>query len=329
MESKDLLLFALHASQNFGMRVAAHLAVPLSPHEEREFEDGEHKARPLVNVRDRDVYVVQSLYGDASASVNDKLIRLLFFLGTLRDASAARITAVVPYLGYARKDMKTQPRDPVTTRYVAALFEAMGVHRVVTLDVHNLAAFQNAFRCCTEHLDTAALFARHLAEVFRDEPKITVVSPDAGGVKRAEQLRRLLSRLRQSELPLAFMEKTRALGQLTAGRLIGDVADSAVVIVDDLISTGRTLAYAARACRAAGARRVIAAAAHGLFSGDASGVLATEDLERVIVTDTVSPFRLAPELTERKLTILSAATLFADAIRRLHEGGSLVELLDA
>src|SRR5690606_19275225 len=110
------------------------------PHEEREFEDGEHKARPLVNVRDRDVYVLQSLGGDATASVNDKLVRLLFFLGALRDASAAPVTAVVPYLAYARKDVRTQPRDPVLTRYTAALFEAVGIDRIVALEVHNPAA---------------------------------------------------------------------------------------------------------------------------------------------------------------------------------------------
>ena len=141
----ELLLFALGATRPHGDAIARRLGLELSPHEEREFEDGEHKSRPLISVRGRDVYVIHSLYGDREQSANDKLVRLLFFLGALRDASAGRVTAIVPYLAYARKDRKSKPRDPVTTRYVASLFEAVGTDRVVTLDVHNLAAFQNAY----------------------------------------------------------------------------------------------------------------------------------------------------------------------------------------
>src|SRR5690606_21695546 len=174
----NLLLFALNATRALGLRVAERLGVALSPHEEREFEDGEHKARPLVSVRDRDVYVMHSLHGEPGASVNDKLLRLLFFLGAVRDAGAARVTAVLPYLAYGRKDARTKPRDPLTTRYVAALFEAVGVDRVVALEVHNLAAFQNAFRCRTEHLDTAVLFARHFAAALPAATPLAVVSPD-------------------------------------------------------------------------------------------------------------------------------------------------------
>ncbi len=320
-------LFALHGSREFGEKVAAALELALSPHEEREFEDGEHKARPLLSVRGEDVYVIQALYSDRAASVNDKLVRLLFFLGTLRDAGAARVTAVMPYLAYARKDAKTQPRDPVTTRYVAALFEAVGVDRVVTLEVHNLAAFQNAFRARTEHLDTAALFARHFAGLLEDDKEIVVVSPDPGGVKRAERLRRSLGRLCGSELPLAFIEKARAHGRLTTGRLVGDVAGASAIIVDDLISTGRTLAHAAETCRAGGARRVYGAAAHGLFTGDASQVLRGNAFDQLVITDTVPPFRLASSVVQERLVILSVAPLFAAAIRRLHENGSIAELL--
>src|SRR5690606_10337866 len=133
------------------------------------FEDGEHKIRPLTSVRGRDVYVLSSLYGETDRSPDEKLCRLLFFIATLRDNGATRVTAVVPYLAYARKDRRTQSRDPVTTRYVASLFEAVGVDRVVTLDVHNLAAFQNAFRCRTEHLEARMLFVRHLVERFETD----------------------------------------------------------------------------------------------------------------------------------------------------------------
>ena len=156
--TQDPVLFALDATREFGEKVALHLGLPLSPHEEQGFDDGEHKSRSLVNVRGRDVFVVHSLHSDAAQSVNDKLCRLLFFIGALKDASAASVTAVVPYLAYARKDQKSKPRDPVTTRYVARMFEAAGTDRVVTMDVHNLAAFQNAFRCPTEHLEANTQF---------------------------------------------------------------------------------------------------------------------------------------------------------------------------
>lgn len=154
-----MLLFAPKASLDLAGRVADALGVQLSASEEREFGGGEHKMRPLVEVCNEDVYVVQSLCGDAEASANDKLCRLLFFVGALKDAGAARVTAVIPYLAYARKDRRTQPRDPVTTRYVAALMEAVGIDRVVTLEIHNEAAFDNAFRRHTVRLEAADVFA--------------------------------------------------------------------------------------------------------------------------------------------------------------------------
>ena len=145
MNHDNIAVFAPKSGREFGERVCSHLGIAPCALEERDFEDGEHKTRPLESVRGKDVFVIQSLYGDAGQSVNDKLCRLLFFLGALRDASAERVTAVVPYLCYARKDRRSKSRDPVTTRYFAELFEAMGIDRLVTLDVHNLAAFQNEF----------------------------------------------------------------------------------------------------------------------------------------------------------------------------------------
>ena len=321
------LLFALHPSRSFGEGVARQLGISLSACEERDFEDGEHKSRPLANVRNRDVYVVQSLYADTQQSVNDKLVRLLFLIGALRDASAARVTAVVPYLAYARKDAKTQTRDPVTTRYVAQLFEAAGTDRVVTMDVHNLAAFQNAFRCRTDHLEATGLFVAHFASLLKQQPRITVVSPDIGGMKRAERFRQALGRALNRELNVSFLEKARAKGVMHAGRLIGEVAGPAI-IVDDLISTGGTLLHAAAACRASGAEKVYAAASHGIFVGAANRLLSGTELDQVVVTDSIPPFRLDQDLVRNNLTVLSAVPLFAEAIRRIHAGGSLVELLE-
>ena len=325
MSGSDLALFALDASHAFGKRLAEGLGLSLGRHEERDFEDGEHKARPLENVRGRDVFAVQSLYGEPGQSVNDKLLRLLFFIGALKDASAARVTAVVPYLGYARKDRKTKTRDPVTTRYVAALFEAVGTDRVVTIDVHNLAAFQNAFRCRTDHLEANGIFVRHLKPAIDGEA--AVVSPDAGGVKRADRFRRAFARATGKEVGAAFMEKYRSRGVVSGGTFVGDVEGRTAIVIDDLISSGTTMARAARACRENGATAVYAVATHGIFVGDAAGVVADPVFTGIVVTNTIPPFRLPADLAEKALTVLDAAPLFAEAIGRIHAGGSLVGLM--
>ncbi|MDH5263527.1 MAG: ribose-phosphate pyrophosphokinase [Betaproteobacteria bacterium] len=319
------LVFALQASHAFGAAVAAEAGIVLGAHEERDFPDGEHKARPLESVRERDVYVIQSLHADASRSANDKLLRLLFFIGALRDASAARVTAVVPYLAYARKDQKSKSRDPVTTRYVASFFEAVGTHCVVTLDVHNLAAFQNAFRCRAENLEAAGLLVAHLAPRLGDA-EAAVVSPDAGGIKRADRFRTLLAAALGRPVGAAFAEKYRSGGVLTGETLVGDVAGKVAVIVDDLVSAGNTVDRAARACQRGGASRVIAVASHGLFAGEANEVLAASPIERIVVTDTIPDFRLVEPGLRARVERVSTAGLFAQAILRLHEGGSIEAL---
>jgi len=325
--SDDLVLFALDASRGYGEAVSATLGLPLAAHEERDFEDGEHKARPLVNVRGRDVFVIHSLYGDARASANDKLLRLLFFVGALKDAAAARVTAVVPYLAYARKDRKTKPRDPVTTRYVAAMFEAVGADCVVTMDVHNLAAFQNAFRCRTEHLEAAKLFVAHFVPSLSTAEAV-VVSPDAGGVKRAERLRTLLAVALGRPVGAAFAEKYRSGGVVSGEALVGDVAGKVAIIVDDLISAGNTIARAAQACRNHDAVRVWAAATHGIFAVAANDILAQAPLDNLVVTDTIASGRITDPGLRSRLSTLGTAALFAAAIARMHAGGSLAELLD-
>lgn len=318
-------LFALNATAELGAAIAAQLGRPLSKHEEREFEDGEHKARPLDPVGGCDVFVVQSLHGGPDASANDKLCRLLFFIGALKDAGAARVTAVVPYLCYARKDRRTKPNDPVATRYVASMFEAVGTDVIVTLEVHNPVAFENAFRCRAVTLTAAPLFVDY-AKRLKDE-KLCVVSPDTGGAKRAELFREALEAVCGRPVGKAFADKHRSAGVVTGDLFVGDVEGATALIIDDLISTGGTLVRAAKAARKAGARRVFALTAHGLFMQGADQALADSALERIVVADAVPAFRLPPGATRNKLDILPSAPLFAEAIARLHEGRPLTDLL--
>jgi ribose-phosphate pyrophosphokinase len=325
---RDPAIFALGSSRSLGQQVARHLHAELSPHEEREFEDGEHKTRPLVNVRDRDVYVIYSLHGEESRTGSDKLCRLLFFIGALKDAGAARVTAVAPYLCYARKDRQTKPRDPVTTRYVAQMFEAVGTDRVVVIDIHNLAAFQNAFRRGAVALDAQAIFARHIAAEIGDEP-LAVVSPDLGGEKRAELFRERMENLLGRPVAKGFMDKHRSMGKVTGEIFAGDVEGRTVIVLDDLISTGGTMARTAAACRKHGAKKVWLVATHGVFSSGAAAILRDAPIDRLLISDTV-PLPPGVKIAEMKgrLAIVSVAGLLAEAIRRLHSGGSIVELLD-
>ncbi len=328
MSRPELTLLAPAASHGLAARVASELAVPLAALEEREFEGGEHKVRPLASVRGHDVYVLHSLYGEPGASANDKLMRLLLLIGALRDAGAHRVSAIAPYLCYSRKDVRKRPGDPTSTRYVAQLFEALGADRIAVLEVHNPAAYFNAFRIGAEHLTTAAFFARHLvARLGRDAP-VVVVSPDPGGFKRAQRLREALARRTGREIGLALMEKTRDNGRITSGHLVGMVSGCIAIVVDDMIASGSTLAAAAQACRALGSEQVLAVAAHGLFAPSASELLAGSAIDRVLVTDSVGPFPLQSKAAQDKVEVLSAAPLLAEAIRRLHADESLAELLE-
>jgi ribose-phosphate pyrophosphokinase len=320
-----LRLFALQATAELGKGIAQALGQPLAAHEERNFEDGEHKARPLENVRDADVYVVHSLHGGPAASANDKLCRLLFFIGALKDAGAARVTAVAPYLCYARKDRRTKPGDPVITRYVASLFEAVGADAIMTLEVHNPAAFENAFRCPAVMLTAAPLFVGYSRALSHEN--LCVVSPDSGGVKRAELFRVALEAAVGKPVGTGLAEKHRSTGVVTGDLLVGDVNGATVLIIDDIISTGSTLLRAARMARKAGARRVIGLVAHGLFTRGASEVIADPAIERVVVADSIPPFGLDATLERNKIATVPAAPLLADAIRRLHHGQALTDLM--
>ena len=311
-----LLLFAPGASQPLGERVAAELKLPLSPFELRHFEDGEHKGRPLVRVRGADCFLIASLKGEPGRSVNDALIETLFAAGTLHDAGAACVTLVAPYLSYARKDARTQPRDPVNSRQVAQLCEAVGMGRVVACEVHSRAAFDNAFRIPTVHLEATMLFVAAFHALLGTDATC-VVSPDAGGLKRAERLRLALEAALERPVGRALLEKRRSGGQLSGDFLAGDVAGHAVVIVDDLISGGGTLARTVETCRAHGATRLFAAVTHGLFSADTASRLAALPLEQLLLTDTAGRCEL-PESAMSKIRYLDCAPLLATAIAHLH-----------
>jgi ribose-phosphate pyrophosphokinase len=318
MTDDRLVVFALAPSEAFGRAVAADCEIELAPHELRRFDDGEHKIRPLVSVRDRDVYVVCSPYGTAGASVNDHLCQLLFFVGTLRDSGAGRITLVAPYLCYARKDRRTNPRDPVTTRYVARMIEAAGADRVLVIDVHDRAAFENAFRIPTEHIEARHLFVERCRALAG---ALAVVSPDPGGFHRAEALRDALERDRGQTVELAMLGKHRQGGVVRSEAFVGHVEGRTAVIVDDMIVTGTTLVRAAEACRQRGARAVHAMATHGVITS--SGVLASPLIDSVAITDSV-----APRVDLDKLTVISVAPLVARAISTLHHGRAMTRLLE-
>jgi ribose-phosphate pyrophosphokinase len=321
-------LFGLNASSELARSVADRLGVRLSSLEERDFEDGEFKVRPLERVRGEHVFICQSLVSSDGRSANDALARLLFLCGAAKDAGAEHVTALVPYLAYARKDRRTKPRDPVTTRYVAQMFEAVGADAIVTVDVHNPAAFENSFRIGKENLEAAALFAEHFAPLASVVEHTVVLSPDAGGVKRARTFAALLESRSRKPVGLAFMEKQRSEGRVSGELFAGDVDGAVVIVIDDLISGGTTLARAAAAALARGARSVHAAATHGVLAAAAAEILGGARLESIVLTDTVNGVRRRAAFLGSKLRVLETAPLIAAAIERWLGGAGPTPPLD-
>ncbi len=310
-----MLIFDLDADTRLGAALAAELDLALAPHEARRFEDGECKLRPLVDPRGEDAYVVLGLHGGPRDSPHDKLFALMAFVATLCDHGAARVTAVLPYLAYARKDRRTQPFDPVGQRYVAQWLEAAGIAQAIVLEAHNPAALENAFRCPVLHVAAHPVFDT-VADALAGEP-LVVASPDPGGVKRAQLWREHL----QARLPqapgFAMIDKRRSGGVVSGGEgVAGAVHGASVLLLDDLVATGGTLVAAARALRAAGARRVVACAAHGLFVEGAAQTLGDPAIERVVASDSVPAFRVGPgSPLAAKLQTVSVVPLLARAVR--------------
>lgn len=315
-----MLIFSLEPDSLFAPALAAELGEPIAPHEDRAFEDGEHKWRPLADPRGRDVYVVASLHGGPRDSPHDKLCRLLMFIATLRDHAAARVTAVVPYLAYARKDRRTQPFDPLALRYVAQLLEAVGVDQVIALEPHNPGAFQNAFRVPTLALEAHRAFDAVAVDLAGPGP-LAVASPDPGGVKRSQLWRESLAERLSRPVGFALVDKRRSGGVVSSLELVaGEVSGATVLLLDDLIASGDTMRRAAAALRHAGAREVSAFAAHGLFIAPAAEVLGDPAIDRIVVTDSVPPFRLpATGPAAGKTQVVSAVPLFARALRQSHD----------
>jgi ribose-phosphate pyrophosphokinase len=313
-----LRLYALESGADFARRVAHAVDVDLEPVEERVFEDGEMKVRAERDPRGADAFVVQSLDGGLEGSVHDRLCRALMLVGSLTDAGAARVTGVFPYLAYARKDRRTKANDPLTLRYVAQMFEAVGLDAVVAFEVHEPAAFENAFRIPKVALDPRELFTERLCQLLADE-RLVVVSPDPGGLKRAQLFEETLRTRHPHVEGRAILDKRRSAGVVSGELLAGEVEGAVPVIIDDLISSGGTIARGAEALVAAGAAAPWVAVAHGVFSPDAAAKLGDAPLAQLLVTDSVQP----PRLDRTALPILETvdcAPLMAAAIKGLHDG---------
>jgi ribose-phosphate pyrophosphokinase len=334
--NRDLKLFALDASKDFGEKVAASLGVPLSKHSESTFHDGEVYIVSDENVRETDVYVIHSLYGDDMESVNDKLMKLLIFIGSLHDASAYRVTAVLPYFCYARQDRKTGSRVPVTTKYITHLFECLKTRRILTIDAHNPGAFQNAsWDARFDNLEANGLFAKYVANDLKAQygssfsKNLVVMSPDEGGLKRARRCRTLLQHYLGEKVGIACMDKTHEGLEIKGNGIMGKVGNKYVVIIDDMISSGKTILECIETAKQHGAASVVAVfATHGLFVGDANKYLDTDFLHNIVVTDTIPPFRITNPNVFEKITVIHTDDLFAEAIRRTHKGESISALIE-
>lgn len=279
------------------------------------FSDGEHYVQIDENVRGADVFVIQPV---SPPSVNDHLMELLIMLDAFKRSSARRITAVLPYYGYARQDRKDKPRVPITAKLVADLVSKAGADRVLTLDLH-AAQIQGFFNIPVDHLFAAPVIVGHLKTLELQD--LTIVSPDAGGVERA---RAYAKRLGAS---LAIIDKRRfAANQTEVMHIIGEVEDRNVFIVDDIIDTAGTLIHSVQALLDKGARSISAACTHAVLSGPAIQRINTSKLDQVITTNSIPTEEKEADCP--KLKTLSIAPLLAEAIKRIHAEDSVSSLFE-
>ncbi len=307
----ELKLISGGANPMLAGRIAETLDVPLTDPRLRRFPDGEINVKIEDSMRGHDVFVIQP----TSPPVDQHLMELFLILDALRRASAGRVTAVVPYYGYARKERKTQPREPISAKLIANFITLAGADRLLLFDLH-AEAIEGFFDVPTDHLSPHRIFSEYLRSL--DLKHLTIVAPDAGGGRRAEAVANDLG------APIAFGYKRRADEQsVEVIAISGDVEGRDCVVVEDIITTGGTVAKLASALRQQGANRVLIAATHAVLTGDAVERLRKADVEEVIVTDTVP---IPPEKMGPPLKVLSVAPLLAEAIIRVHENRSVSEL---
>jgi ribose-phosphate pyrophosphokinase len=296
--------------------ISAYLKVPLTQVSVRRFSDMEVFVEILENVRGEDVYVIQS----TSYPTNDNLMELLVCLDALHRGSANRITAVIPYYGYARQDRKTGPRTPISAKLVANLITTAGAHRVLTLDLH-AGQIQGFFDVPTDNLYAAPVFGKDILENFKKDGGVTVVSPDVGGVVRARAI------ARRVDADLAIIDKRRErAGVSEVMNIIGDVEGQRCIMIDDIVDSAGTLCNAAVALKEAGAKSVSAYVTHGVLSGGAVARVAAAPLEEMVITDSIlatEAVRLASNVRQ-----ISIAPLLGEAILRIAESQSVSSLFD-
>jgi ribose-phosphate pyrophosphokinase len=310
----ELILFGGNSNPELAEAVASYLNIPLDDAHVGKFSDGEVQVQINTSVRDFDVYVIQSL----SRPVNDNLMELLVMMDALRRASARRITAVIPYFGYARQDRQPAPRTPITAKLVANMLELGGADRVVAMDLH-AGQIQGFFSQPFEHLYSSPVLIKAIQDLNYAPEDTVIVSPDAGGVERARHYSKTL------KCPLAILDKRRSAPNVAEViHLIGDVEGKQAIIVDDMIDTAGTLTKAAAAIVEHGAASVYAAATHPILSGPAVERIANSQLEGVIVTDTIPLGEKAAALD--RIEVVSVARVFGEAIRRIHGGTSVSSL---
>ena len=307
-----LKIFSGNSNISLAREICGHLAVPLGNAKVKTFSDGEIMVEVGENVRGRDVYVIQSTCYPS----NHNLMELLIMTDALKRASAASITAVIPYFGYARQDRKVAPRTPITSKLIADLISTAGIDRMVSMDLH-AGQIQGFFNIPVDHLYAAPVFLADMKERFAG--RAVVVSPDAGGTERARAFAKRL------DAGLAIIDKRRSGPNVSeVMHIIGDVQDQICLIVDDMIDTAGTLCQAARALKDKGAKEVYASATHAVLSGPALERINESCLQEVVVTNTIP---LNDKLKNcSKLRLLSVSELLAEAIRRIHGDESVSSL---
>jgi ribose-phosphate pyrophosphokinase len=310
---EGIKLFTGNAHRELAKDVANYLSMSVGDATVTKFSDDEIMVRINENVRGTDVFVLQP----TCMPVNHNIMELLLIVDALKRASARRITAVIPYYGYARQDRKVQPRVPISAKLVADLITAAGTSRVLTVDLH-AAQIQGFFNIPVDNLYAGPVLLDYMRSNYTLED-LVIVSPDAGGVERARAFARRL------QCSIAIIDKRREAENVSeVMNVIGDVEKKDTLILDDMIDTGGTTTQAAGALKKKGARRVVAACTHAVLSGSAVDKVNNSVIEGLIVTDTI-PFNSKKEQC-RKLTVLSIASLLGEAIKRIHEESSISSL---